>query len=200
MIIKNGGSIGMGSTRDNIFINIDKRLFYIHDFIDEDSMSKVCFNLLEILNDDQERENKEKDFERSPIKIYINSYGGNMDDMWSLVDIILNSKTPIYTYSTSYADSCGFLIFLAGQKRFITKHTKMCCHQFSAVTIGTYQNIKEDIKKLDRAWHEFEEYICSQTKITNERLKEVKDKKLDWYIYPEESIELGVATDIINKL
>ena len=187
------------STRENIFINENKRTFYIHDYIDEDSMSKVCYSLLNILSDDQEKEDKEKDFERNPIKIYVNSYGGLVNDMWALVDIMLNSKTPIYTYSTSHADSCGFLIFIAGSKRFITKHTKMCCHQFSSGVRGTYQDIKEQVEDLDRLWRDFEEYICTQTKITKARLQEVREKKLDWYIYSEESIGLGVATDIISE-
>ncbi len=189
----------MDTTRENVFIDTDKRLFYIHDYIDEDSMSKVCYNLLYLLNEDQEKEDKEKDFIREPIKIYINSNGGYVSDMWSLVDIMLNSKTPIHTYCTSYAHSCGFLIFIAGKKRFITKHTTMCCHQFSGGAIGTYQDIKEKIEDLDRLWRDFEEYICTQTKITKLRLQEVREKKLDWYIYSEESIGLGIATDFVDK-
>lgn len=189
----------MGTTRDNMYIDTNKRVFYIHDGIDEDSMSRICYHLLWLLNDDQEKENKEKDYTRQPIKIYINSHGGYVDDMWSLVDIILNSKTPIYTYSTGYADSCGFFIFIAGHKRYITKHTKMCCHQFSSCVRGTYQDIKEQTEDLDRLWRDFEEYICTQTKITKARLQEVREKKLDWYIYSEESIGLGVATDIISE-
>jgi ATP-dependent Clp protease protease subunit len=186
------------SNRENVFINTDKRIFYIHDEIDEDSMSKVCYSLLYLLNEDQEKENKEKDFKREPIKIYINSVGGYVQDMWALVDIMLNSKTPIYTYSTGYAHSCGFMIFVAGTKRFITKHTKMCCHQFSGGATGMYQDIKEKVEDLDRMWRDFEEYICAQTKITKARLQEIREKKLDWYIYSEESIGLGVATDIVD--
>lgn len=189
----------MSTTRENIFINTDKRIFYIHDLIDEDSMSKVCYGLLCLLNEDKERESKERDFKREPIKVYINSYGGYVNDMWALVDIMINSKTPIYTYSTSHADSCGFLIFIAGTKRFITKHTKMCCHQFSSGVRGTYQDVKEQVEDLDRLWRDFEEYICMQTKITRSRLQEVREKKLDWYIYSEESIGLGVATDVITE-
>lgn len=185
--------------RENIFVNTDERMFYIHDYIDKDSMSKVCYWLLYLLNEDQKKEDKEKDYERKPIKIYINSYGGYVSDMWALVDIMLNSKTPIYTYSTSYADSCGFLIFIAGTKRFITKHASMCCHQFSSGAKGTYQDIKEQVEDLDRMWRDFEEYICTQTKITRARLQEVREKKLDWTIYSEELIGLGVATDLVDK-
>lgn len=188
------------ASKENIILDTDKRIFYIHDDIDNNSMSKVCYNLLNLLDEDQNKEDKEKNFKREPIKIYINSNGGYMQDMWALVDIIINSKkTPIYTYSTGYADSSAFLIFIAGKKRFITKHTKMCCHQFSSRAKGTYQDIREKIEDLDRLWKDFEEYICGQTKITKERLQEVREKKLDWYIYSDESIDLGVATDIITE-
>lgn len=185
--------------QENILLNTEKRIFYIHDDIDNDSMSRICYNLLYLLNEDQEKENKEKDFKREPIKIYINSRGGYVKDMWALIDIMINNKTPIHTYCTSYADSSAFMIFIAGTKRFITKHTKMCCHQFSGGAIGTYQDVKETVEDLDRIWRDFEDYICTQTKITKTRLQEVREKKLDWYIYSEESIGLGVATDFVDK-
>ena len=55
------------------------------------------------------------------------------------------------------------------------------------------------VEDLDRMWRDFEDYICTQTKITKARLQEVREKKLDWYIYSEESIGLGVATDFVDK-
>ena len=102
----------MSTNADNIRLNTDKRLFYISDDIDNTTISVINFNLLYLLQEDDEKEAKEKDFKRTPIKIYINSNGGEIDDMWSLIDIMLNSKTPIYTYCTGYAMSAGFLIEL----------------------------------------------------------------------------------------
>lgn len=34
--------------------------------------------------------------------------------------------------------------------------------------------------------------------ITKARLAEIKEKKIDWFIYSEDSIDLGVATDIVT--
>lgn len=185
--------------QQNIQINVDKRIIYIHDFIDKNTMSAACFNLLFILNEDNIKEQTEKNFTREPIKIYINSNGGYLQDAWAFIDIMLNSKSPIYTYSTGYAHSSGFLVFLAGSKRFITKHTRMCCHQFSGGAVGTYQDIKEQIENLDKTWKVFEKYILSRTNISKSKLKTIREKKLDWYIYSDESIELGVATDIVES-
>lgn len=187
------------STRENTFINVEERVFYIHDNIDHDNMSKVIYYLLLMLEGDQKKEDEQKNYERKPIKIYINSYGGYVDDMWSLVDIMLASKTPIHTYSTGYADSCGFFIFIAGTERYITKHTRMVLHQISSGTRGIYQCMKEHMKELDKDWAECEEYILAQTKITREDLDDMKERKIDWHIRSDESIKLGVATDIIAK-
>lgn len=125
------------ANKENIYTDTAKRIFYIGDVIDSVSMSKICFDLLSILDDDQEKEEKEIGYKRKPIKIFINSFGGRVADMWSLVDIMLNSKTPIHTYCTGYAYSCGFYIFIAGSKRYITNHVDILYHQLSSSNWGT---------------------------------------------------------------
>ena len=52
---------------------------------------------------------------------------------------------------------------------------------------------------FDRLWMDLVEYISSQTKITKERLDEIKEKKIDWYIYPEDAVDLGVATNMVTE-
>ena len=81
----------------NVFINTDKRLFYLSDDINSETIGQLCFYLLNIIQEDDEKDEKQKDFKREPIKFYINSNGGNVYDMWGLIDIMLNSKTPIHT-------------------------------------------------------------------------------------------------------
>ena len=187
------------SSRDNTFINNEHRTFYIHDNIDKDSISKVVYSLINILKCDQEKENTQKDFIREPIHIYINSYGGYVNDMWSLVDVMIGSKSPIYTYSKSDADSCGFFILIAGEKKIITKNTKLMYHQISAGSIGSYQDIKEYNNYLDAENKELEDFVRDRTVITQDKIDEVREKKINWYIRSSEAIELGVATDIIKE-
>lgn len=187
----------MGS--DNTYTNIEKRTLYIHQNIDQDSISRINWALLEILQKDNEDELIKKDFIRNPIKLFINSNGGNVDDCWSLIDIILNSKTPIYTYCTGYAHSCGLFIFLSGEKRYISNHTKMLYHQIQVGVKGEYQFIKDTVGDFDYEYKQCENYILERTNIDKERLDEVRDKKLDWYIKSDELIEYGIATDYIDK-
>ena len=186
------------NSREDILVNTDERLFYISNEIDNETMGKMCFNLLYLLQKDDNKEAKEKYFKRKPIKIYINSYGGSVDDMWSLIDIILNAKSPIYTYCTGYAMSAAFQIFLAGEKRFVSKHAKLLYHQMSCWRHGKYQDLVEDREEMDLYQREIETYVTERTKITKKKLDDIRERKIDWNIHCDECIELGIATEIIR--
>lgn len=184
---------------NNVFTNTNKRLFYLSDDINKSTIGELCFNLLYLLQEDDEKDSKEKDFKREPIKIYINSDGGEVYDMWALIDIMLNAKTPIYTYCTGYAMSAAFQIFLAGGKRFASKHSTFLYHQVYCWRNGKYQDLVEDRVEMDHIQNEIETYVKDRTKITEEKLIEIKEKKIDWYIHCDEALKLGIVTDIIEE-
>lgn len=168
------------SRADNVLLNKDTRLFYLSDDIDNDTIGKMCFHILSILKHDDEDESEKRDFKREPIQLYINSYGGSVHNMWTLIDIIQQSKTPIYTYCTGYAMSAAFMY-----------------HQMHCIRSGKYQNMIEDRKEMDYMNQQIENYIMERTKISEERIREIREKKIDVYIHPNEAKELGIIDDII---
>ena len=105
------------SAKSTIFSNREDRLFYVYGDINARNCADVAYDISQINQEDEEKDNKEKDFKRKPIKVYFNSFGGSVYDMWLLVDTILGSKTPVYTYCTGYAMSAAFIIFLSGHKK-----------------------------------------------------------------------------------
>jgi ATP-dependent Clp protease protease subunit len=181
------------SNANNIYIDTDNRLFYISDGVDHNSMGKACYSLLSLLQKDEKTESEQKNFKRQPIKIFINSFGGSMYDMWALIDIITTSQTPIYTYCTGYAMSAGFLIFLAGHKRFVTKHATLMCHQLSMWDNGKLSDMQQVMEEREENQRDIEDFIIKQTKITQERLDEIRIKKIDWYIKSTDVEKLGIA-------
>lgn len=190
----------MGQTKDNTYTNVEKRLFYLSDDVDNSSIGQLCWSLVYLLQEDDKKEEKEKDFVREPVKIYINSFGGEVYDMWALIDIILNSKTPIYTYCTGYAMSAAFNIFLAGHKRFVSEHATLMYHQISCWRSGKYQDLVEDREEMDNVQKTIEEYVIKRTNFTQEKLDEIREKKKDIYIHSKEAISLGLADEIIEAL
>lgn len=180
--------------RNNVLVDSNNRLLYLSDDVGKETIGQINFQLVKLILEDDKQEKEKKEYERQPIHIFINSEGGNNRDMWSLVDIILNSKTPIYTYCSGYAMSAGFLIFLAGEKRFATKHATFLYHQLSAWENQTYQGLVEYRKELE----EIEKFVQERTKITNEELQDIRIHKKDWYIHVDKALELNIITDLIN--
>lgn len=69
-------------TKDNTYANTGNRLYFLSDDVDNESIGQLTWNILHQLAEDDEKDKKEKDYKREPIKIYINSYGGEVYDMW----------------------------------------------------------------------------------------------------------------------
>lgn len=187
------------ANKENVLVNTSKRIFYLSDNISNETIAQLNFNLIYLLNEDDEKENEQKNYERKPIKIFINSRGGNVYDMWSLIDIMLNSKTPIYTYCTGYAMSAAFQIFLAGSRRFTSNHATFLYHQASGGMYGKYQDVIDSKEEWEWVQNRIEEYVASRTRITTEMLKDNREHKKDWYIHTAEALHLGVATDNIEN-
>ena len=186
--------------KENVYTSSgsDHRIFFLSDGIDNESIGKLCFDILTILEKDDEEEKEKKNFTRKPIKLFINSGGGEVHDMWALIDILLHSKTPIYTYVTGYAMSAAFKIFLSGSKRFVSKHSTLLYHQVRLIRCGTYQHIVDHRPEVDRIQNEIEQYVLERTNVTEEKLKEIREKQIDWFIHCDEALEYGIATNIFE--
>lgn len=178
---------------NNIYIDTEERILYLSDNIDNTSLGKACFNLLYLIKKDDDNEETQKNFKRKPITIFINSFGGSVYDMWAIIDIIINSKTPIYTYCTGYAMSAAFIIFLAGHERFVTKHATFMCHQLSMWDNGKLTDMQQIMEEREDNQRDIEDFIIKQTNISQEKLDEIRTKKIDWFINSSEVESLGIA-------
>ena len=120
--------------------------------------------------------------DRVPIKLYITSPGGDVYAGFELVDVIENSKTPVYTVNLGYQFSMGFLLGLCGHKRYATRHAKFLLHDGIHGTINSTAKVRDD--------------ILTHTKIDPEQY----DSKLrvEWYMFAEEAKELGVVDYIVG--
>ena len=74
-----------------------KRELLLSDSISQGSVKTIIENIFEINEDDREKEEIYKNWERKPIKLFINSYGGCVYDGLALIDVIKRSKTPVHT-------------------------------------------------------------------------------------------------------
>ena len=81
---------------------------------------------------------------RQPIKVYIDSNGGCLDDTLTMIDAISMSKTPVWTICVGNAYSGGFFTFIAGHKRIAYPMSSFMFHEGSTnsgtVDAGKFRN------------------------------------------------------------
>jgi len=178
-----------------------ERNLYLQKQVDQASMGDLTQKIIEI-NEDDARLKKLYDvygieYKPKPIKIYIDSYGGQIYQCFGLLGVMEKSKTPVHTIVTGCAMSCGFMILISGHKRFAYKLSTPLYHQVSTTKSGTLKEIEEEIIETKRLQETIEEITLERTKITKKKLKEIYDGKVDWFMSAKEAVELGVVDEIL---
>jgi len=136
--------------------------------------------------------------EVEPIKLIINSLGGNILDGFALIGVIENSFVPIYTYGYGSIMSMALPILVAGDKRFGHPLATFMYHEcLDSVPYDKMSTIKENIEETDRLMDMYDEYLISRTSLTQKQLNKVKNKKTDWYFGSDEALSYNIINEII---
>lgn len=136
--------------------------------------------------------------ERKPIRLVIMSYGGNLDFMWMLVDAILTSETPVYTYNIGVAHSAAALIFMSGEKRFMTPNARVLIHEGSAGFEGDAGKVLDASESYKKALKRMKDYILERTEVPKSTLN--KKRSNDWELSAEECEKYKVCTAVTTDM
>lgn len=145
---------------------------------------------------DEEYEKAEE--ERTPIKIYIDSSGGDLVSTLSIVDSIRLSKTPITTINISKAYSGGLLIFLAGHHRIAYPNSSFLFHEGSTSSQGDAHKFQNQADFYKKQREQIKNIVLTYTSISEETYE--SNRKDDWWFNAAEAITLGVADEIASNL
>lgn len=135
---------------------------------------------------------------RKPIRIYINSFGGDLYQCFALISAIGASKTPVYTINTGVAMSAGMIILLSGHKRFAVKYSIAMCHSGSGSVGGDFEQTQSAMDNYKKMVDTMKTYILERTKIDSKTLSRKWTK--DWYMFSDEQVSLGVANEIVEDI
>lgn len=136
--------------------------------------------------------------QRKPIKIFINSNGGDLDLTLAFIGLMEISKTPIWTVDACWAYSAAGLILMAGHKRFALPNTECLIHSGSGQLGGTFDQTTEQMKNYKILVDKMRDFILSKTKIDQKLFK--KNSAKDWYIYTDEMLEYGIVDKVVDNL
>ena len=144
------------------------------------------------------KEDRDKPVEqRTPIKVFIDSPGGDICALWTVIKAIEISKTPIYTinYCTAYSAAADLLA--AGHKRYALPGTNAMIHSGSCVFGGTVEQAENMKKHFDKLGKKIADYFLARTKIDPKVFK--KKAPSDWYFDEQEMLESGLIDEIITN-
>lgn len=170
-----------------------KRTILLSDRISQSSVKDIVNKIFDINLDDDEKEATYKKWERTPILLFINSFGGSVYDGLALVDIIKRSKTPVHTICIGSCMSMGLWVWLAGSKRFIGESSTLMFHDISSSVYGKTEGIKQELDEMVRLQEKLILEITKKSTIKDKTLRDYINRKAEWYIPAEEAIALKLA-------
>jgi len=187
---------------------MDRRLYLTSEIMttsDEDNgedyfkSRTMCLvdSILEYNRYDAEHDTPPK--ERKPIRLYINSPGGNTTEGFSLVSTIELSKTPIYTINIGQWSSMAFLIGIVGHKRFSLPNMRFLMHEGYTGAYESSSKAQDLMRFLDRFEREVvKEQVLRHGKLTAEeydsRIRE------EVYMLPEDALKYGFIDEIVTDI
>lgn len=130
-----------------------------------------------------------------PIKLYINSDGGEVFGALSIIDRIRSSKVPVHSYVEGLVASAATLISVSCHKRYMHKHAVMLIHQVSSWFTGTHENFKDEYKNLEVLMDLLQNVYLKNAKFNEEELKELL--KRDLYLTANDALKYGLVDEII---
>lgn len=135
--------------------------------------------------------------ERKPILLFILSNGGAVDVGFELIDIIELSTTPVYTINIGYQYSMGFLIGLAGHKRFATRNARFLMHDGSNFVWDSSAKVRDQMKFQEVSEKRIKNYVLAHSKLTEAEYDE--KYRVEWYMFADEAKERGFVDYIIGE-
>ena len=172
--------------------DLKQRRLFLQDNVDQWTIAPVVKHIMRFNIEDKGKPVEE----RTPIILYVSSNGGSVDDGFELIDTILTSKTPVYTVNVGYAYSMGFLILLAGHKRFSMPNAKFLLHDGSNFAWGSSAKIRDQMAFQERIDARVKEYVIDRTSITNKEYD--KKYRVEWYMFADEAREKGVIDSVVG--
>ena len=132
---------------------------------------------------------------RFPIKLHMQSLGGELMPSFYICDLIKNIETPVHIYVDGYVASAAASIAVCGDKRFMTRHSSILIHQLKSSSTGKFNEMKEEMSNLNLFMNNLREIFLENTKLTEKELETLLFS--DIWLPSEKCIEYGIVDEII---
>lgn len=171
-----------------VYVN-NGRIVFLHSEVSEHSISNVIAQLLHLAN-----------INRNPIYLVVSTYGGSIDEMFSLYDIIKFLPCPVHTVALGKVMSAGVLLLASGVKgkRLIGSSARIMIHPLSGGVYGNIFEMENQTKEARRLQELMASALVRETKMSSKQVDDIMKPSLDYFLTPEEAIKFGIVDKIIG--
>jgi ATP-dependent Clp protease, protease subunit len=135
-----------------------------------------------------------------PIEIFINSGGGSVSDGFAIIDAMEMSDTPIITYGMGTVASMALAIFVAGDHRVASRHTRFMYHGVAYGMMGDMPAHKARMEEVELMQRMYNSLMRERTDFPQEQMDKIcADSGKDYYFSAKEAKKLGVAHEVTKK-
>jgi ATP-dependent Clp protease protease subunit len=133
-----------------------------------------------------------------PIKVFIDSQGGESDAGFAIFDMMRFIKPRVYTIGMGLVASAGAMILLGADKeyRFGLPNSHYLIHQPLSGMRGVATDIEIHAKELERIRQKINKLIAEKTGQPLEKVE--KDTDRDYWMHADEAVAYGLISAIIT--
>ena len=167
-------------------ILLKRRQVFLFSVVKEETIRNIVREIIALDN-----------INNDPIGLYINSPGGSVDDGFALIDTMRGVRSPIITIIMGQACSMAGIISIAGDKRFMTKHSVWMAHDMAGGIRGDYTTkVIDRTEFLKREQRKLNDFLRKHTKLSKAEVEKATHGEL-WF-YPKECLKKGIVDVVIG--
>lgn len=140
-----------------------------------------------------------KTFTRKPIRLEINSSGGETSAGYSIITAIENSDTPIIGYVTGNCMSMAVAIVSSCHYRMSSEYAEFMVHDVYSGVQGKYSDLNSSLEYIERVRSNYNKVLTKYTKLEKDKVDELVSKNSDHYFSPFDARVMGIIDSVDNE-
>jgi ATP-dependent Clp protease protease subunit len=132
---------------------------------------------------------------KKPIIILINSPGGEVYSMFGVIDVIENSRAPVYTVCTGMAASAAADLLVSGHKRFALPNSTIMIHEaWYQHEHVTHTQLLNQVQEYERQMEQCMQLYIRKTGLSRKKLQTIFSK--DSFFTAKDALALNIIDEI----
>jgi len=134
-----------------------------------------------------------------PIKLFINSPGGEITAGLAIYDTMRFIQAPVYTICIGQAASMATWLLAAGAKgnRVASENAQIMIHQGRTLMGGTFSDLKVSMQEFERIQQRMINILSLHT--GRKDLEIIKSIDRDYWMNPQEALEFGIIDRVVSN-